>query len=70
MLEHAVQDLALVLARAGDGPGHRKAGGVAIRRRRRLQKKRECEALGVVGYEVVVMGRWGQRGLGCQDGWC
>ena len=26
-------------------------------------------ALGVVGHEVVVMGRWGQRGLGCQDGW-
>ena len=24
----------------------------------------------VVGHEVVVMGRWGQRGLGCQDGWC
>ena len=26
--------------------------------------------LDVVGHEVVVMGRWGQRGLGCQDGWC
>ena len=28
------------------------------------------EGLGVVGHEVVVMGRWGQRDLGCQDGWC
>lgn len=28
------------------------------------------EDLGVVGHKVVVMGRWGQRGLGCQDGWC
>ena len=26
--------------------------------------------LDVVGHEVVVMGCWGQRGLGCQDGWC
>lgn len=26
--------------------------------------------LGVVGHEVVVMGCWGQRDLGCQDGWC
>ena len=28
------------------------------------------KTLVVVGYEVVVMGCWGQRGLGCQDGWC
>ena len=26
--------------------------------------------LAVVGHEVVVMGCWGQRDLGCQDGWC
>ena len=36
---------------------------------------RACQHAGVdrlvvVGHEVVVMGRWGQRGLGCQDGWC
>mgnify|MGYP001687814217 CR=1 FL=1 len=35
-----------------------------------LELRLQVRLLAVVGHEVVVMGCWGQRGPGCQDGWC
>ncbi|OLO92911.1 hypothetical protein BKH09_03255 [Actinomyces naeslundii] len=64
-----VRDVALE-THQGTGPGD---GGLIQGRVTSVDgdKTRALRALlAVVGHEVVVMGRWGQRGLGCQDGWC
>jgi len=64
-----VRDVALE-THQGTGPGD---GGLIQGRVTSVDgdKTRALRALlAVVGHEVVVMGRWGQRGLSCQDGWC